>query len=86
LKNITLEELESTPGIGPRIAREFILNTRPDQQCVILESQILSWLQTNTMGTTIPSATPESSARYKTLENLYLQHRPQSITGDALVS
>lgn len=73
LETVTLEELEKIPGIGPKTSRFFLLHTRPNQRFAVLDTHVLSWLGKNTKDNTIPSSTPQSTSRYKRIEELFLK-------------
>jgi thermostable 8-oxoguanine DNA glycosylase len=72
LHTATMEELEAIPGIGPKTSRFFVLHSRPDQRIAVLDTHILAWLREQYPEMTIPRATPQSTSRYKELEDLYL--------------
>jgi thermostable 8-oxoguanine DNA glycosylase len=71
LKNVTIEELESVPGIGSKTARFFILHSRADVQVAVLDTHILKWM--NEKGyKNIPKSTPPKK-KYGEIEKLFLQ-------------
>jgi len=72
LYNVSIEELERIPGIGPKTSRFFALHSRPNQMFAVLDTHILEWLSEQYPNVTIPRATPQSTSRYKELETLYL--------------
>jgi len=72
LETVTLDELESIPGIGPKTSRCFMLHSRRRQKIAVLDTHILSWLRDNTDDVTIPTSTPQSPSRYKMIEGLFL--------------
>lgn len=72
LPNVTMEELEAIPGIGPKTSRFFVMHSRPNQQIAVLDTHILAWLRDKYPNITIPKATPQSGSRYKELEDLFL--------------
>ena len=72
LRNITVDELEAIPGIGPKTSRFFIMHSRPKQRFAVLDTHILSWLDEQYPDVIVPRATPQSTSRYKELEDLYL--------------
>lgn len=48
MRNVTVAELETIPGIGPKTARFFVQWTRPDEEeLAILDTHILAWLREN---------------------------------------
>lgn len=44
LRTATLDELLGIFGIGPKTARFFILHTREDAECAVLDTHILKWM------------------------------------------
>ena len=70
LKSVTIEELESVPGIGSKTARFFILHSRPNQRVAVLDTHILKYLKN--MGHNVPKATP-TKIKYKAIEQLFIQ-------------
>lgn len=73
LRTATLQELEAVHGVGPKTARFFLLHTRKDVKCAVLDTHILNWLREKCTGCSggIPKATP-SGARYLELERTFL--------------
>lgn len=69
LKDVTVEELESVKGIGPKTSRFFILHSRPDQQVACLDTHILKWM--GSKGHKVPKTTP-SKKKYKQIESDFL--------------
>ena len=69
LDSVTLDELESIEGIGPKTARFFILHSRPDQQVACLDTHILKWM--GSKGHKVPKTTP-SKKKYKQIESDFL--------------
>ena len=69
LDSVTVEELESVKGIGPKTARFFILHSRPDQQVACLDTHILKWM--GSKGYNVPKTTP-SKKKYKQIESDFL--------------
>lgn len=70
LKEVTIEELESVNGIGSKTARFFVLHSRPNIECAVLDTHILKWLAKAT-GIGMPKQTP-SKKKYGTIEQLFL--------------
>ena len=68
VETCTLQQLESCHGIGPKTSRFFILNTRKNAQCAVLDTHSLKWLDKQ-IGwyTDIPKTTP-SATKYLKLE------------------
>jgi thermostable 8-oxoguanine DNA glycosylase len=70
LKKVSVQDLESVKGIGPKTARFFILHSRPNAQIACLDVHILKWLAKETrIG--MPKATP-SGKKYAEIEQLFL--------------
>jgi thermostable 8-oxoguanine DNA glycosylase len=70
LKKVSVQDLESIKGIGPKTARFFILHSRPNAQIACLDVHILKWLAKETrIG--MPKATP-SGKKYAEIEQLFL--------------
>jgi thermostable 8-oxoguanine DNA glycosylase len=69
LDTVTLEELESVDGIGPKTARFFLLHSRPNQKIAVLDTHILKFLSEK--GYNVPKATP-SKKKYGQIEKDFL--------------
>lgn len=69
LKSVTLEELESVKGIGPKTSRFFILHSRKDQQVAVLDTHILKWMKSK--GYDVPKTTP-SKKKYQKIESDFI--------------
>jgi hypothetical protein len=65
LDTVTLDELESVDGIGPKTARFFLLHSRPDQKVAALDTHILKFLSEK--GYNVPKSTP-SKKKYRKIE------------------
>ena len=70
LKKVTVQDLESVKGIGPKTARFFILHSRPNAQIACLDVHILKWLD-DLSYPNIPLATP-SKKKYGIIEQYFL--------------
>lgn len=70
LDSVTLEELESVEGIGPKTSRFFLLHSRPNQKLAVLDTHILKFL--NEQGFQAPKATPSDKKKYRQLEEDFL--------------
>jgi len=70
IKNVTAEELESIPGIGPKTARFFVLHSQPGKDCAVLDTHILSWMRE--LGIPAPKSTP-TGKKYRELEQKFLK-------------
>jgi thermostable 8-oxoguanine DNA glycosylase len=73
LKTATLDEFLNVFGVGPKTARFFILHTRNDAECAVLDTHILKWLRT-IVGDSIdiPQSTPPLK-EYLQLERLAIR-------------
>lgn len=69
LDSVTLEELESVKGIGPKTARFFILHSRPNQRIAALDTHILKFMSEK--GYKVPKSTP-SKKNYGQIEKDFL--------------
>jgi len=70
LKNCSIQQLESIPGIGMKTSRFFITYTRPNSMCAILDTHILSWLRFAYPDA--PKSTPSNKKQYIKWENIFL--------------
>jgi hypothetical protein len=66
---VTVEELESFKGVGPKTARFFVVHTRPNERYIVLDTHILAYLREEGFDT--PKSTPTGNT-YKNIENLAL--------------
>ena len=69
LDSVTLDELESIEGIGPKTARFFLLHSRPNQRIAALDTHILKYMSEK--GYKVPKSTP-SKKKYGQIENDFL--------------
>jgi thermostable 8-oxoguanine DNA glycosylase len=59
LKTATLDEFLEVFGVGPKTARFFILHTRKDAECAVLDTHILKWMRTIVHESIdVPTSTP----------------------------
>jgi endonuclease III len=72
LENCTLQDLETTFGIGPKTARFFLLHSRPYQKLVVLDTHLLKYFKG--LGWTVPKATPGSLNAYIGIEDKAIKH------------
>ena len=72
LENATLDNLMNVFGVGPKTARFFLLHTRRDCDCAVLDTHVLKWL--GLRGVIVPTATPQNGIQYEHLERLFLLH------------
>lgn len=63
LDSVTVQELESIKGIGPKTARFFVLHSRENQRLAVLDTHILKWMKS--MGYNVPKTTPSKKAYSK---------------------
>lgn len=70
LGSVTLEELESVDGIGPKTSRFFVLHSRPNQRVAALDTHILKFLKDQ--GHKVPKSTPSKSNKYSAIEQIFL--------------
>jgi thermostable 8-oxoguanine DNA glycosylase len=71
LRELTVEELESIYGIGPKTARFFLFTAVPGVRYAALDVHILRWL--SSLGyPSIPKGTP-SGKNYQRIEEYFLQ-------------
>lgn len=68
LRTASVAELIEIHGVGPKTARFFILHTRADAECAVLDTHILKWMR----GLVdpifeVPASTPPIN-KYQTLE------------------
>lgn len=75
LKNASLDELMSIHGIGPKTARFFVLHTRPNVECAVLDVHILKYLKERFPDA--PSQTPSRITEYAKWEYRFLQTAKQ---------
>ena len=66
LDRLTVESLESVPGIGPKTARMVMLYAFPGFQGAPLDTHILKWLKS--LGHKAPKGTPPAGPTYARLE------------------
>lgn len=71
LRNCTLEDLLKVRGVGPKTARFFLLHTRQDCECAVLDTHILAWMRENGVEDA-PQATPQNQKVYQQLEKQFL--------------
>lgn len=69
LRTATVAELEGVFGVGPKTARFFVLHTRPDAVCAVLDTHVLKWLRRHGVDD-VPESTPTSRRQYERLEAL----------------
>lgn len=73
LAEVTVNDLELLPGVGPKTSRFFVLHSRPNQRLAVLDTHILSWMRENLNIQTVPKSTPQAPSRYRALEEAFLE-------------
>lgn len=71
LRTCTVEDLERVHGCGPKTARYFLLDTRPDQRYAALDTHVLKELRAH--GIDAPRSTPPAGPKYRQLEEAFLR-------------
>lgn len=72
LRTASVEELQKVFGVGAKTARMFVLYTRKDAKCAVLDVHILRWLRDVKGFTELPKSTPATKKQYEEVERLYL--------------
>ncbi len=68
LRTASVGDLMEIHGVGPKTARFFILHTRADAQCAVLDTHILKWMRSLVDPIfEVPASTPPIN-KYQTLE------------------
>lgn len=70
LRTASLQDLMGVFGIGPKTARFFLLHSRPDCECAVLDCHILKFLRENSVDA--PQQTPTNQKQYIELEKKFL--------------
>jgi hypothetical protein len=70
LRTAGLQDLMGVFGIGPKTARFFLLHSRPDCECAVLDCHILKFLRENSVDA--PQQTPTNQKQYGELEKKFL--------------
>jgi len=71
LASVSIEDLESITGIGPKTARFFVLHSRPGQRVAVIDRHVLGFLRE--CGLTTLLRPPGDAKRYRELEEVFLQ-------------
>lgn len=71
LHEVSVEDLESINGIGPKTARFFVLHSRQNVRHAVLDTHILKWLKLH--GENAPKSTP-TGKKYAMLEQAFLNY------------
>ena len=72
LRAATLADLTAIHGVGPKTARFFLLHSRRDCECAVLDVHILRWLREECGVDDAPAQTPAMGEQYERLERLCL--------------
>lgn len=71
-RTVTVDELVTIPGIGPKTARFYALHSRPNQRLACLDTHILAWLaDQGHQG--VPKASPGDPKVYDKWEKIFLE-------------
>jgi len=70
LHSCSLEDLLNVHGVGQKTARFFLLHTRSNVKCAVLDTHILKFLRDNAVDA--PQNTPTSIKQYEMLEKQFL--------------
>lgn len=77
VNNISIEDIESIPGIGPKTSRFFMVHSRPNQRYGVLDTHILRYMREQ--GIKTPKATPDKK-QYSKYEKLFLDLVPEGMS------
>jgi len=72
LKECSVEDLETIPGIGPKTSRFFVMHTRRNPNIACLDVHILRWMRKRGFKN-IPEQTPSSKKQYLEIEKKFLK-------------
>jgi endonuclease III len=72
LTNCTLNDLTNIHGVGPKTARFFLLHSRKDCDCAVLDTHILAWMKDNGVEDA-PKVTPQNQKLYLKLEEQFIK-------------
>lgn len=75
LDNVSVESLETVPGLGMKTARMTMLYYDPKSEVVPLDTHILKWLRAQ--GYDAPKSTPGSRKKYLELEQAFIAEARQ---------
>ncbi len=71
LRTCTTDDLEKVPGIGLKTSRFFILHSRRDAGCAIIDTHVVKYLRYR--GYPVPEKTTLTAKRYKQYEEWFLE-------------
>ena len=72
LRTCSVDELQAVHGVGPKTARFFLLHSRSDANCAVIDTHILKYLRRKKVGVSVPDSTPQSKSKYQQMETLFL--------------
>ena len=72
LRECSVDDLQAVHGVGPKTARFFLLHSRKDCKCAVLDTHILKYLRGKNLGVAVPNSTPQSKATYARMESMFL--------------
>lgn len=71
LRQVTADQLDDVYGVGLKTAKFFLLHSRPALACAVLDTHVLTWLNSLGIGE-FPDTSPQSPIHYKQIERLFL--------------
>lgn len=71
LTTATLDDLLNIFGVGPKTARFFLLHTRKNCECAVLDTHILKWMRLKGFHM-VPDTTPQKAEDYKYWERIFI--------------
>lgn len=71
LNTCEISELEKIYGIGRKTSRGFVLHSRKNAKCAVLDVHILKYLK-EMEAPNVPKSTPSGKFEYERLENIFL--------------
>ena len=74
-----LEVIEKLPGVGRKTARFFILHSRRDAECSVLDTHVLKYLRDSGVPN-VPKSTPSSKSEYERLSKEFMLLKPDSVS------
>ena len=72
LKQCTAEDLEKLPGVGLKTSRFFLINTRSNYRCAVIDTHIIKFISENIQK--IDFKQPPNKKKYLEYETLYLNY------------
>lgn len=71
-RKITLEELELIKGIGRKTSRFFLINTRENIECAVLDTHILKFIKKYLVVENVPRSTPNNDKEYNRYSKVFI--------------